>query len=301
MLSRVKISSSKAMRGVDGSHSTRTHRLTPSSPAQINRGPASRIITASSTGGLARVERHHDHAFGHQRHIGGYPANTVGREQCAAVALSQTCAAEKCASEFDLRAKFAAGCGTSPLSSRLPAIPDDLRCFRGSENMFEEIHRGNYFAIRRKRVRRISRAHLPRNPGECVAGIPFPVARRRLSYFSTSAANPAKAAANILPRNECRMRTGKLRIDQMRLLFEVNAHARHQLQIVAPRCGRWLRATILSRETGFHRADQLFLEAFFVHSERRCSWPRSCIKLRMRSSIVTPADGTSAGMEVTMA
>ncbi len=29
-------------------------------------------------------------------------------------------------------------------------------------------------------------------------------------------------------------------------------------------------------------------------------WPRSRIRLRMRSSIVMPAEGTSAGMEVTM-
>ena len=33
----------------------------------------------------------------------------------------------------------------------------------------------------------------------------------------------------------------------------------------------------------------------------RCSWPRSRIRLRMRSSIVTPAEGTPAGIDVTIA
>ena len=95
----------------------------------------------------------------------------------------------------------------------------------------------------------------------------------------------------------------KLGIHALHLVDEVDAHLAHQPDLAGhERRGTSWRTRSASRSRRAERRQQALAELRVVDAEQEVARGRDLrIRLWMRSSIVTPIDGTPAGIDVTIA
>ena len=89
--------------------------------------------------GLARIERHHDCAFGHERQVNRSPADGIGREERTAIARLQAGAAQITAHTLDLFEQFASRQADKFFAANFPQDDTALRSFQLRENIFEKV------------------------------------------------------------------------------------------------------------------------------------------------------------------